>query len=179
MPSRGRGRIAFAAARVRHPERERGRFSTASVTQCRALRLPPPPASTNHHLLAASPPTAQCPQLLRLNPWNYMPHDTTFDDALASSFVGKYILIGITYLDSRGTVLRQQQLHGIIRSASRSGVVVELKGSHEGETWTMPPDLRGIRTAKPGRYRLRDSNETVVDPELMVTWTRTAPPTAH
>lgn len=105
--------------------------------------------------------------------------DSSFDEALAASYVGKYILVGITYLDHSGKELRRQQLHGIIQSASRSGILIALKGPHEGETWNMPPDLRCIQRAKPGHYRLQATNETIDDPDLLATWTRTAPPPPH
>lgn len=102
-----------------------------------------------------------------------------FDEALAASYVGKYILVGITYLDHAGRELRQQQLHGIIESAARDGVRIALKGVRDGESWNMPPNLRSIRPASAGRYRLRTTGETVSDPELLATWTVTEPPPKH
>ena len=59
-----------------------------------------------------------------------LPRDSTslpFDEALAASYVGKYILIGITFLDHSGKELRHQQLHGVVQSASRSGIVIALR----------------------------------------------------
>jgi hypothetical protein len=102
-----------------------------------------------------------------------------FDDAVAASYVGKYILVGITYLDHTGKELRRQQLHGVIRSASRSGLMITLKGQHDGETWNMPPDLRCIQKARPGQYKLHGARETIENPDLLATWTVQAPPPAH
>ncbi|NJK46574.1 MAG: hypothetical protein HC933_22075 [Pleurocapsa sp. SU_196_0] len=45
-----------------------------------------------------------------------------FDQALADSYVGKYLLVGLTYCDSTGKEKSRQQLHGIIQSASPSGI---------------------------------------------------------
>ncbi len=85
--------------------------------------------------------------------------------------MGKYILVGITYVDSAGEVTSRQQLHGVIESASQDGILIALGGIHEGETWNMPPMLRAIRPAKPGEYVLEMSGETIQDPDLLATWT--------
>ena len=98
-----------------------------------------------------------------------------FDEELAASYVGKYILIGITDEDHEGNVVGQRQLHGVITSATRSGINVALRGVYDGETWNMPPDLRSIRPAEPGTFTLRSTNEDIEDPDLVVTWVRTAP----
>jgi hypothetical protein len=98
-----------------------------------------------------------------------------FDESLAAACVGKYILVGITYLDHEGNETGRQQLHGIIKTASRGGVLIALKGSSEGKTWNMPPDLRCIQKASPGRYRLHGNDETVDDPDLLASWTIQAP----
>jgi hypothetical protein len=102
-----------------------------------------------------------------------------FDNALAASYVGKYILVGITHLDHTGKEERRQQLHGVVKSASRTGVLIALKGQYDGETWNMPPDLRCIRKAGPGQYRLHGTQETIENPDLLATWTVQAPPPAH
>lgn len=107
-------------------------------------------------------------------------HETTnpppFDEELAASFVGKYILVGLTYQDHEGNELRREQIHGVIISADRNGIEISLRGACEGTTWTMPPDLRGIFPADPGSYRLHQTNELVEDPDLVSTWTITEPP---
>jgi hypothetical protein len=93
-----------------------------------------------------------------------------FDEELAASYVGKYILLGITYEDSEGNVERQQQLHGVITSATRDGIAISLRGIHDGTTWNMPPALDSIRPAEPGTYTLRSTNETIENPDLLATW---------
>jgi len=45
-----------------------------------------------------------------------------FDEKLAASYVGKYILVGLTYLDHKGKELRRQQLHGVITSTKPKGL---------------------------------------------------------
>ena len=93
-----------------------------------------------------------------------------YDAKVAASYVGKYILIGITYVDAKGTELRQEQIHGVIESVSEGGIRVKLKGANEGQYRSIPSDLRGIRKAKPGRYSLRGTREVIVDPDLVTTW---------
>ena len=98
-----------------------------------------------------------------------------FDQALADSYLGKYILVGITYFSHAQEIVRRDQLHGVIASASAAGIVVELKGTNIGRSWTMPPDLSAISWAKPGRYSLKETGETVEDPDLLCTWSITQP----
>jgi hypothetical protein len=98
-----------------------------------------------------------------------------FDEQLAASYVGKYILVGLTYLDHKGHELRKQQLHGIIKSAALKGIEIELKGEYEGEKWNMPPDLQSIYPAKPGKYSLHMTKEIIENPDLLSTWTITEP----
>jgi hypothetical protein len=104
-----------------------------------------------------------------------MPSDAAapppFDDDLAASYVGKYILVGLTFLDPYGRESRRQQLHGVIRSASPEGVLIELRGAHSGQNWNMPPALDAIRPAEPGRYTLHDTEEVIDDPDLLASWT--------
>jgi hypothetical protein len=95
-----------------------------------------------------------------------------YDRALAESYVGKYILVGITYLDPEGKVTQQIQMHGTIVSVDeRKGIEIELGGMRAGQTYTMPPDLSSISRANPGEYRLHSSGERIVDPDLLSTWT--------
>lgn len=94
-----------------------------------------------------------------------------WDIAVGKSYIGKYILIGITYLDADGNETGKQQLHGIVESASEEdGIAIKLKGVHEGETWIMPPDQRAISKARSRTYRLRTSGEVIENPDLLSTW---------
>ncbi len=100
-----------------------------------------------------------------------------FDQIVADSYAGKYILVGITHLDSEGNLIRQTQLHGVVEKASPDGITISLRGSHSSESWRMPPDLRAISEASPGIYTLRETGEQVKDPDLLATWTiRARPP---
>jgi hypothetical protein len=99
-----------------------------------------------------------------------------FDERRAASYVGKYVLIGVTYVDISGNVLEQQQMHGRITSAdAQDGLRIELKGQRLGETFSLPPDLRPFQRSRPGEYRLRATGEVVPDPDLVCRWTITRP----
>jgi hypothetical protein len=97
--------------------------------------------------------------------------EPVFDDELAESYRGKYILVGVTYLDASGDVSAQHQFHGVIESASaREGIRIALRGVREGEVWTMPASVDNLCPAPPGTYALRSTGEKVHDPDLLATW---------
>jgi hypothetical protein len=99
----------------------------------------------------------------------------SFDEKLAASYVGKYILVGLTYLDHKGKELRRQQMHGVITSATTKGIAIALHGAYEGQSWNMPPDLSAIYPAKAGTYKLHMTGEEIETPDLLSTWTITKP----
>ena len=94
-----------------------------------------------------------------------------WDKKVGDSYIGKYILIGITYIDHKGNEKQKQQLHGVITSADKKeGIKISLKGVYDGQSWTMPPDQRSISIAKPGTYTLKMSDEKIKNPDLLSTW---------
>jgi len=98
------------------------------------------------------------------------------DGRQLAAFVGKYVLITLTYYDEDGEVVAQPQVHGIIVSADRArGFAVALQGVWEGETFWLPPDVRGFSPARRGEYRLHSTSEIIYDPDLISTWEITRP----
>jgi hypothetical protein len=93
-----------------------------------------------------------------------------FDDAAAAVYLGKYILIGVTYVDGAGQVEQSVQMHGIVSSASQQGITVSLKGDRAGQSWTMPADPSAITPAQPGRYQLPETGEEIENPDFICTW---------
>jgi hypothetical protein len=98
-----------------------------------------------------------------------------FDQELASTYVGKYILVGVTYFDHFGKEIEKIQMHGVVRSASPKGIEIALEGVRKGESWVMPPTLDSISLANPGTYKLHATGETIEDPDLLSTWSVTKP----
>jgi hypothetical protein len=91
---------------------------------------------------------------------------------LADSYLGKRILIGITYVDNEERPIEQVQLHGIIETADAiDGFRIGLLGNRSGQSWFLPPDPSAISPAAPGSYRLRSTGEIIENPDLITTWT--------
>jgi len=94
-----------------------------------------------------------------------------WDDVLAQGVLGKVILVGLTYLSVDGKVIEQQQFYGSVLSVHpRKGILLSLGGQRAGEQYNLPPDTRSIEIASPGEYRLRATDEVVVDPDYMITF---------
>jgi len=93
-----------------------------------------------------------------------------FDTAAADIYLGKYILIGVTYVDSAGQVEDSVQMHGVVEAASQDGIKVSLKGERDGQSWTMPADPSAISPAQPGRYQLPETGEIIENPDFICTW---------
>jgi hypothetical protein len=83
--------------------------------------------------------------------------------------VGKYILVGLTYVDGDDQVIRQEQKHGLVVEANDSNVTVRPGGSLE--EFSLPPDLEAFELAGEGEYTLRGTGEVITDPDLVATWT--------
>jgi len=94
------------------------------------------------------------------------------DQELAASYIGKHLLIGVTYLDHDDSFLEQKQIHGnILRINEHEGIVIWINNS--SEEYKLPPDLNSLQDAPKGEFRLRSTGEVVVDPDLLATWTIT------
>ena len=88
--------------------------------------------------------------------------------------MGKTVLVGLTYLGRTDEVVVQVQLHGkVSRISPHYGIGVTRAGT--GELFWLPPDLRAFEDADPGEYRLRSTGEVLVNPDLISTWTISAP----
>jgi hypothetical protein len=103
-----------------------------------------------------------------------------WDDERGSALIGKYVLVGLTFVDHDENVISQAQRHGrILEADADRGVTVEFVAHGlpwNGEVYRLPPDLRAFADAPPGEYRLRSTGEVVVDPDLTATWTIKNPP---
>jgi len=103
-------------------------------------------------------------------------NEPAWDDDDARRLVGKYVLVGVTYLASDGsTVTSQAQYHGRVTKAEQSkGVTIACEGTWAGTSFSLPPDLTVFRLAPPGEYKLRSTGEVVKDPDMVASWTVTA-----
>jgi len=95
-----------------------------------------------------------------------------WDETVISDLPGKLLLVGLTFLDIEGNPSRQEQRWGrVVRVDQRAGIELMLQGTHEGETFSLPPDTRWIKPASPGDYRLRSTGEVVTNPDYTVSFT--------
>ena len=97
------------------------------------------------------------------------------DDAPAHALLGKQVLMGLSFCNADGTPVRQLQLHGTIGRVTTDAIAVQLAGSGEGKEFALPPDVDALERAAPGEYQLPATGAVVVNPDLLTSWTITAP----
>ena len=96
------------------------------------------------------------------------------DETKAADYVGKVVLIGVTYEDSKGRITGRRQWAGIIQTYSnKQGIRVALFDSKE--FCALPPDPDAIRPANPGVYRLKETGREIKNPDYLATWICSAP----
>jgi len=104
----------------------------------------------------------------------------SWDDERAHVLVGKYALVGLTFVDQHENVLSKAQRHGRIVEADEDGGISIQLVAHgkpwDGEVYRLPPDLRAFSDAQPGEYTLRSTGEVIVDPDVTAAWTIKSPP---
>lgn len=95
----------------------------------------------------------------------------TLDD-----LINKTCLIGLSYFDLDGALLKQSQLCGTVTSADQEeGISIQLQGKKTVETekapvFILPPTLSAWFTAPPGNYKNPESGIDIKDPDYLVTW---------
>ena len=100
-----------------------------------------------------------------------------WDQDQADALVGKYLLVGMTYLAADGaTVTQRVQYHGRIVKADReTGFEIECEGVWAGKKMILPPLLENLSPATPGDYELESTGEIITDPDLTSSWIITQP----
>lgn len=93
-----------------------------------------------------------------------------------TDLLNKTCLIGLSYFDLDGELLKQSQLCGtVIGSDAEEGISVNLQGkaAPAGEkepVFILPPTLSAWFTAPPGHYRNPESGVDIKNPDYLVTW---------
>lgn len=82
----------------------------------------------------------------------------------SSRFIGKRLLVGITYVDVNEELIGAEQFHGRIVEAGEGEIVVERADT--GKRISLAPILQ---EAEPGEYCLSSTGEVVVDPDYFAT----------
>jgi hypothetical protein len=109
----------------------------------------------------------------RMDPARHMAPAVDLDDP--STLIGRTLLVGITYLGSDGAVAGQIQRFGTITEVGTvpgSRLVIAREGQPD---FAVPFDPAALKVAPLGTYRLRETGEAVVNPELLGEWTVTRP----
>jgi len=85
------------------------------------------------------------------------------------SYIGKVLLIGLTYFAVDGTVKKEDLGHGtIVRANEKEGIVVRIKP--HGNEFKIPPDFNSIRVAPPGEYKESATGMTILNPDFITFW---------
>lgn len=86
-----------------------------------------------------------------------------------NEYVGKHLLMSLTYLDRAGALDHKVQLHGVITRINEAVIAVERQDN--GEEFTLPAILSNLEVAAEGEYRLKPSGDVVVNPDYLVVYT--------
>ena len=98
------------------------------------------------------------------------------DQEKAGKMIGKVVLAGVSFCDSDGQVLDDQQFFGtVLRINAQEGLVIA--SGVDGSEINLPPYLEQYTPADPGTYNLKSVELAVTDPDYISTW-RVYPP-AH
>lgn len=82
------------------------------------------------------------------------------------TFIGKHVLIGITFKDTEGRIADMFQTHGHIIEIHDNALIVErIDGSGP---FSLPPGVETLKPAPPGSYHVRDTGDVVVDPDFLI-----------
>ena len=86
------------------------------------------------------------------------------------AYIGKHVIIGITFVGTDGKAAEYFQTHGRVCTIDDyQGIAIE-KADGSG-IYTIPPRPLKFVPARPGHYKLRATGRTVVDPDYLSNWT--------
>jgi hypothetical protein len=81
------------------------------------------------------------------------------------NYIGKRLLVGISYYDSKDKLTEQIQFHGIITGVNKK--VITIKRADTKEDFTLPYK---VQPAPKGEYRFKSTGEIVINPDFLVKW---------
>ena len=94
-----------------------------------------------------------------------------------NEYLGKHLLVGLTYVNHHGEVTGRLQLHGEITQVSEREIAFERADG--GGEFTIPGNFEALQPADPGEYTLTSTGEVVVDPDYTCVWTIRSGPTGE
>ncbi|MFL0796443.1 MAG: hypothetical protein K6L73_03005 [Cellvibrionaceae bacterium] len=100
-----------------------------------------------------------------------------------TDLLNKTCLIGLSYFDTKGELLKQSQLAGtVIEADEEQGISIKLfaveseqsaneaKEKEKDPTFILPPNLSPWFIAPPGHYKNAESGIDLENPDYLVTW---------
>lgn len=91
--------------------------------------------------------------------------------------LGSTCVIGVSYFDLQGELLKQSQFAGQVRKVDAElGITIQLRHSTASTTdipqadFILPPNLDAWFKAPAGRYRHQDAGVDIENPDYLVTW---------
>ncbi len=86
-------------------------------------------------------------------------------ETLLQSLPGKMLVLGLTFVDSKGVLVDQHQTSGRVEEVDANGMAT-LRQS-DGSAFRFPVDPMAIKPAGPGEYRVRNSGVKVLNPDFL------------
>ena len=89
---------------------------------------------------------------------------------LQKKYLGKHLLVGLTYLEKDESIREQVQFHGNITAISENTVV--FKRNDNGEEFSIPYDNDNLEAGDPEAvYELKSTGEAVENVDFISSWT--------
>jgi hypothetical protein len=81
-------------------------------------------------------------------------------------YIGKTVLVGITFHDEADRVVERAEKYGhIISIDDADGIKIRNPDTHE--EFCLPPAPEALEKAEPGKYTLQSTGTTVMDPDYI------------
>jgi hypothetical protein len=84
--------------------------------------------------------------------------------------LGKRVLVGLTCVDPEGDVLTRLQTHGVVAEVRDDTILLT---RDDGSSFGLPPAPELLEVAEPGIYTLRETGESIEDPDFLASLTIT------
>ena len=85
--------------------------------------------------------------------------------------INKTCLIGLSYFDIDGELIKQSQLSGVVVSVDEDeGISVQLEKNNDKAIFILPPSLKAWFIAPAGHYKNAECNIDIENPNYFVTW---------
>lgn len=83
-------------------------------------------------------------------------------------YIGKLLLIGISFVSKNDELIEQYQTHGCIEKIEKNGLMrIRRNGL---PVFTIPFDESAISKAEPGTYHERSSGMEIENPDFLTSW---------